>query len=97
MDVVRRAKDDVARRYGGRVIQGSALFKSFAEASADPTVYPRAVDIVNAAVGAATSTGHAASVVAEVTGGSVAAPRPSGIANARGEVAASLRRLGVLS
>ena len=96
MDVVRHAKDDVAKRHGGRVVRGTALFKSFAQSSAAAAVSPRAVDIVNAAVGNAVANGFTGRIVSGTTGGNEAAPRRSGIAQAQGEVAASLRRLGVL-
>ncbi|WP_323144901.1 hypothetical protein [Massilia phyllosphaerae] len=96
MDVVRHAKDSVAQRHGGRVVRGAALFKSFAQTSAAATVTPRAIDIVNAAVGNAVAGGFTARIVSDATGGNEAAPRRSGISQAQGEVAASLRRLGVL-
>ena len=102
MAVVRRVKDDVAKRHGGSLVQGAALFKSFADASAAATVTPRAVDIVNEAVnvikgvaGVAVASGFTARIVSGATDDGEA-PKRSGIANARGEVAASLRRLGVL-
>lgn len=94
MDAVQHAKNDVAKRHG-QVVQGSALFKSFARVSATATVHPRAVDIVNAAVGAGTIAGHAADVVTGTAGKAPATPKRSGIAQAQGDVAESLRRLGV--
>lgn len=94
MDAVQSAKNDVAKRHG-QVVQGSALFKSFAHVSATATIHPRAVDIVNAAVGAGPATGDAASVGAGSKGNVPAPPKRSGITEAQGEVAESLRRLGV--
>lgn len=95
MDVVRRAKDDVAQRHGGRVVQGTVLFKSFSTTSATATVHPRAVDIVNAAVGNAVASGATARIISGPPAENAATPRRSGIAQAQGEVAASLRRLGI--
>ena len=94
IDAVQRAKNDVAKRHA-HVGQGSALFKTFAHVSASAALHPRAVDIVNAAVGAAATAGHSTGAVAGTAGNDTAQPRRSGIAEARGEVAESLRRLGV--
>lgn len=80
-------------------VAGTALFKTSSRATAVGGVHVQAVDIVRAAAASPAGVATTGVVGRALAQGGVTAAQParrSAIADARGSVAASLRRLGVL-